>query len=77
MSVDPKALGSRIREAREELGWSQVELAERAGISKSTVPRYERGEVVDISLDIVHSLAKALNVHIDWLCDGTGEKDLS
>lgn len=34
-----------IRAAREERGWSQAELARRAGTSQQTVDRVERGEV--------------------------------
>lgn len=36
--------GSRIRQAREALGWSQADLAERAGTTQQTVDRIESGQ---------------------------------
>lgn len=38
-------LGSRLAELRAEHGWSLGELAERSGISKSTLSRAERAEI--------------------------------
>lgn len=38
-----KAEGDRIRTAREQHGWSQEELAERAGVSPNTVGSIELG----------------------------------
>jgi transcriptional regulator with XRE-family HTH domain len=37
-------LGARLRVARLRRGWSEMELAERAGISRTTLKRIERGE---------------------------------
>lgn len=36
--------GSRIRQAREALGWSQAELAEKAGTNQQTIDRIESGK---------------------------------
>lgn len=38
--------GHRIVEAREALGWSQAELAERTGFTDNTIRKVERGERV-------------------------------
>ncbi|SNX65332.1 XRE family transcriptional regulator [Streptomyces sp. TLI_55] len=38
-------LGARLAELRAERGWSLGELAERAGVSKSTLSRAERAEI--------------------------------
>jgi transcriptional regulator with XRE-family HTH domain len=38
------ALGQRIRAARMHRQWRQVDLAERAGLSRSTIEAIERGE---------------------------------
>lgn len=45
---------SKMRETRERLGWSQVELAEALGVDVGTVSRIERG---DIPLRKLHILA--------------------
>lgn len=54
-------LGVRLRQAREELGYSQVELAERASVSPGLVGQIERGEVQP-SLLTLDNLASALGV---------------
>ena len=47
---------AKIRAARGLLNWSQVELAERAGVSKQSVTRIENG-----TMDPRFSTMKALN----------------
>jgi transcriptional regulator with XRE-family HTH domain len=37
-------IGTQIREAREDLGWTQKELGRRAGVDPRTVRRIESGE---------------------------------
>jgi transcriptional regulator with XRE-family HTH domain len=39
-----RQLGTRIRQRRKELGWSQEQLALKAGIDRSYVGGVERGE---------------------------------
>jgi Zn-dependent peptidase ImmA (M78 family)/DNA-binding XRE family transcriptional regulator len=43
-SGDLRALGSRIREARETFGWTQQQLADGVGVSRTTVVAIEKGE---------------------------------
>lgn len=40
---DPHVIGTRIAKRRHQLGWSQVELARRLGVSPSSVANWERG----------------------------------
>lgn len=42
-------LGTRFRALREALEWTQQRLSTRAGVSRDTIHRLERGEVVDAS----------------------------
>jgi transcriptional regulator with XRE-family HTH domain len=53
----------RLREAREARGWSQVKLAERAGVTRATVSRIETGKVASLDLEVFEKLADALGVH--------------
>ena len=54
--------GERIKARREELGITQVALADMIGESKQTVYKYESGLVSNIPSDKVELIAKALGV---------------
>lgn len=57
----------RLKEAREKAGLTQKELAEKTQIKHyQQIGRWERGEV-DISVDNLKKIAKALNVSMDEL----------
>jgi transcriptional regulator with XRE-family HTH domain len=51
--------GDPICERRIELGWSQSELAERAGVSQADISRIENGRL-DARWSTIHRLATAL-----------------
>jgi len=51
--------GDSIRERRIELGWSQTELAERAGVSQADISRIENGRL-DARWSTIHRLSTAL-----------------
>ena len=52
--------GERIKQLRKELGLSADELGEMIGKDRSTIYRYERGEVENATVDVIPRLAKAL-----------------
>ena len=60
-------IGKRIKQAREEKGMSQEELGNELGLNKSSIQRYESGQVQRIKLPILENMAKILNVNPSWL----------
>jgi repressor LexA len=59
--------GSRLKQAREQMGWTLEQLGERVGMVKSAVFRFERGDNATFKMSQVVSLAKALGVDPGWL----------
>ncbi len=68
--------GDRLAAAREALGFTQAQLASRAGVRLSTVQNWEsdRSEPRANKLQMVSGL---LNVSIVWLLTGQGEGGVS
>ena len=42
--LDPRELGSRLREARAASGWTQEKAADRIGVARTTMTAIEKGE---------------------------------
>lgn len=58
-SGEPR-LGDSVRQARERRGWTQTQLAERAGVSRPTVARIEAGQ--DVSMATLTQVARSLGL---------------
>lgn len=66
--MDYQAFGFAVLRRRREKGLSQQELAGLAKISRNYISMIERGEVKNVSVEILVKLAKALNVDpVYWL----------
>lgn len=63
----------RLKELRKAKGLSQVTLAERLGLSKSTVGAYETGDITP-SVDALNLIADFFNVDMNYLL---GKEDQS
>lgn len=66
-------LGERIHRRRVELGWSQAELAKRAGVSQGTIAQLETAAITRTKHLV--EIAHALGVSSEWLASGRGEMD--
>ena len=60
-------IGQRIKQRRKELKMSADELAARLGKNRSTIFRYEKGEIENLPLDILEPIAKALQTTPQYL----------
>ncbi|WP_239325876.1 helix-turn-helix domain-containing protein [Snodgrassella gandavensis] len=62
-------LSDRIKQARQRIGLSQQQVADKMGVSKTAVFKWECGHYEPKSLDI---LANILSVNLTWLREGRG-----
>jgi transcriptional regulator with XRE-family HTH domain len=62
-----RALGAAIRQAREEAGLSQAELAVHAGLAVGTVARLESEKSSDPSWSSVRAMARVLGLSMEQL----------
>ena len=60
-------IGDRIKNRRKHLRMSAEELAKRIGKDRSTVFRYEKGDIENLPLDILEPIAKALETTPQYL----------
>lgn len=63
-------IGSRLKSARQRLGWTREALAFHAGISWSAIAQVESGRRTNLRPHTLSSLAAALGVSIDYLVHG-------
>lgn len=68
-----ESFGERIRVAREKQGMESTALAAALGVNKSTISRWESGEIKDISISRAKAIAAALAVSPAWLVGWTDE----
>ena len=62
-------VGGRLRDARRRRGWTQIRLAQEAGLGHATVERCERGEATP-RVENLGAIAKALEIQPAWLAYG-------
>ena len=72
--VDDKTIAKRLGEIRRRKGKTQVEVAERLGITQSLVSEYERGRL-RLHAALVAAFAKTLRVSADELLGLTKPKE--
>ena len=53
-------IGERIKHRRKTLGLSAEEVAEKMGVSAATVYRYESSDILNMGIDKLELIAKAL-----------------
>lgn len=66
-------IGARIEARRTSLGLTMDEVAAQIGVNKSTIQRYEKGQIQKIKLPVIESIASTLSVNPDWLIGNTDD----
>ncbi len=72
--MNAKSLGDRLAERRNELDWTQEDLAKRTGLTRMGISKIELGLTQNARADTLFTLADALKVNARWLLYGHGEK---
>ena len=65
--------GERLARLRKERGWTQVELAERVGITQTLLSDYERGKL-RLNADLIVRFVNALETTTDELLQPKGAR---
>jgi transcriptional regulator with XRE-family HTH domain len=68
------AFGLNVRRRREEIGLTQEDLADRAGLDRSYISNVERGSR-NLSISSIVRIAKALRTSASELCRDIHRKD--
>jgi|GraSoiStandDraft_11_1057310.scaffolds.fasta_scaffold831156_2 transcriptional regulator with XRE-family HTH domain len=71
--MDMGVLGKRLRERREHLGLSQMEVAKQARIIQGDLSLLERGKKRALWADTLQRLAEALECSLDYLAGRTDD----
>lgn len=60
-------MGYKIKEVREACGYTQEELSEKSGISRTTISNLENGTARTTTTKTLIQLAQAMNVTVDQI----------
>ena len=70
---DPSHIGARIKDVRQERGWTQDQLASVVGVSRSAVAQWETGRAGQITGNLTR-IAASLDVGVEYLMYGTDKR---
>ena len=62
-----ETVGKRIKESRMNAGLTLEELGNKVGLTKSTVTKYERGEIKSLDVSKIKEFARVLNIKSSYL----------
>lgn len=65
LAVTPADWGNIIRDRRTDLGLSQRDLADKIGMSRQWVVRFENGHAATATIEHIARLADALEIEIE------------
>lgn len=70
------AVSSRMAERRKQLGLSYQALAERTGLTKSTLQRYEKGNIRNAPIARLEDLCRGLEMSVEELMGLQGRREI-
>ena len=70
--VDDIDIGRRFRAVRIHKGWRQLDLATAAGTSRAGVSRLEHGRIDELTIGVIHRIARALDMRVEFIARWRG-----
>ncbi len=70
-------LAERVRLILQETGWSQVELARVAGVSKASVNAWVKGKALTVDYENARRIQSRTRFSADWISKGRGDPWIS
>jgi transcriptional regulator with XRE-family HTH domain len=70
---NPTLMGVRIRDVRRERGWTQDQLANAVGVSRSAVAQWETGRAGQVTTNLTR-IADVLEVGVEYLMYGDDKR---
>ncbi len=68
-------IGEKIAKLRASKGWTLERLGDEVGVGKSTVRKWERGEIKNMRRDKLEAIAKAFNITPEYLLGWEDKKE--
>ena len=62
VNLNYKEIGSKIKQKRKALSLTQLELADKVGLTESSISRYESGKIATMPTSTVNKICKVLNI---------------
>lgn len=59
--------GTRIKQAREKIGMSQTDMAEKIGVSKQTLYKYENDIITNVPTDKIEAISRLVGVSPSYI----------
>src|ERR1700677_1945798 len=66
---NPTEMGVRIRDVRRERGWTQDQLANAVGVSRSAVAQWETGRAGQVTTNLTR-IAEVLEIGVEYIMYG-------
>lgn len=68
-------MGNYLADRRNELGYTQKEIADMVGVTEATVSRWESGAIANMRRDRIKRLADALHTTPNFIMTGESESE--
>ena len=74
VNLNYQEIGSKIKQKRKALSLTQLELADKVGLTESSISRYESGKIATMPTSTVNKICSVLNIEPAELLGITPEK---